>query len=429
MKIGANVVCQTLRVTPTAPRPVSVLRQPDFLKLWTGQSISMLGSSISDLAIPLLAVLTLHATASQMGVLQAVERAPYLFFALVVGAWVDRVRRRQLLIWTDLVRGVLTLAIPLAAFAHLLSIPLLWAVGLVIAMANMVFELAYRAYLPVVAGRAAIVEANSRFQVSASTVSIVGPSAAGLLVQTLTAPIAILVDAVTFFVSSGSLLLVRKAEPRAEATGRRRIANEVREGIEFLLRHPILRLFVITTGLFNLFAMFSSTLRILYVVRDLHLTPTQIGFVLGVGAPGALVGAALASRTHQRFGVGPTLVISGVLLRLGLIATPAALGPRALVIAILIAGGFCFGMGMNLSNIAQQSYRQVITPDRLQGRVQAANLMVVFGIAPVGALLAGVLGETIGLRPTLWLGVIGTVFAFLVLLASPVVHVRHPEPT
>jgi len=384
----------------------------------------LLGSGISSLAVPLLAVMTLHATAAEMGVLQATGRLPYLALALPAGVWVDRARRRQLLIGTDIVRAVLTLALPIAAFVRILSMPLLWTVALMLSTASMVFELAYRAYLPTLVGRHFVVEANSRLSASRSTTSIVGPVVGGLLVQTLTAPIAILVDALSFVVSSTSLLLIRASEAPLVDSPRRRLSSEVRDGVGYLLGHPTLRVFLLTSGLLNFFLMFPTTLGVLFMIRELHFSPAEIGIVGGIAAPGGVVGALAANRVHKRLDTGRTLLLSQFILLAGLVALPVAAGSTLEEMAILVAGGLATAFGLSVTNIVSYSYRQAVIPDRLQGRVLAANLTMTFGVMPAGSILAGIVGQTVALRPALWIGVGGSAVAFVILAISPLREIR-----
>jgi MFS family permease len=386
--------------------------RPEFAKLLAGQTVSLLGSSVSDLAIPLLAIITLHATAPQMGVLSAASRLPYLLFGLFIGAWVDRLRRRPILISADLVRGSLTLLIPIAAWAGALRMEALWLVALLLATATVSFDVAYRAFLPSLVARDHLVEANSRLQVSASSTSIV--------VQTLDAPLAVLADAVSFFASAASLGLIGTKETPVAATDRRHILAEIWEGLRWLLAHPVMRLLTLTTGIFNIFAWFLFVLWVLYMVTDLHLAPAQIGLVFAIGAPGALLSSALTPRIHRRVGLGRGLIWARVLMQAGLAAIPAAFGPTTVVVGELAFGSFAFGFGLMLSNLLQNSYRQAITPESLQGRANAALLTIVYGVGPIGALLAGWLGATIGVRPTLWLGVVGTTIPLVILVLSPI---------
>jgi MFS family permease len=394
--------------------------RPEFAKLLAGQTISLLGSTVSDLAIPMLAILALQATAPQMGILSAASRLPYLLFGLFVGAWVDRLRRRPILISADLVRGVLTLLIPIGAWAGALRMEVLWFIAFLLTIATVFFDVAYRAFLPTLVARDRLVEANSRLQASASTTSIVGPGLAGLLVQTLGATLAVLADAVSFFASALSLALIRVKETPAPATDRRNIVAEIWEGLRWLLAHPVMRLLTLMTAIFNVFAWFVFVLWILYMVRDLHLLPAQIGLIFALGAPGALLGSALAPRINRTLGLGRGFVLARVMMQAGLAAIPAALGPTILLMGELACGSFVFGFGVTLSNLLQNSYRQAITPEHLQGRANAALLTIVYGVGPIGALLAGWLGITLGVRPTLWVGVAGTTIPLVMLVLSPI---------
>jgi MFS family permease len=227
-------------------------------------------------------------------------------------------------------------------------------------------------------------------------------------------------DAVSFFASALSLGLIRAKENPVLATGRRHIVAEIWDGLRWLLAHPVMRLLTLMTAIFNLFAWLVFVLWILYMVRELHLSPAQIGLIFALGAPGALLSSVLAPRINRFLGLGRGFVLARVMMQAGLAVIPAAFGPMILLVGALACGSFVFGFGVMLSNLLQNSYRQAITPEKLQGRANAALLTIVYGVGPIGALLAGWLGDTLGLRPTLWLGVAGTTIPLVMLVLSPI---------
>src|SRR5512133_2672970 len=272
-------------------------RNPDFIKLWTGQTISTLGSHITNGGLPLLAVITLKASPFQMGLLQAVGSAPVLLFSLVAGVWVDRLRRRPILIAADLGRALILATIPLAAVLGWLTI---WHIYFVIALTGILtvlFNTAYRAYLPALVEQEHIVEGNSKLALSDSAAEVVGPGLTGVLVQTITAPIAILFDALSFVVSAVSLLFIRKGELPPNLAGERQsVLQEAREGVRAVMREPILLALTATDATMSFFGNFIGVLYALYAIRVLHLSPAAIGLTIGVGGASSLIGALLAER-------------------------------------------------------------------------------------------------------------------------------------
>jgi MFS family permease len=417
------------RLDEPTTRATSLWRHANFLRLWAGQTISQFGSQITLLALPLTAALTLHATPAEMGILSATETAPFLLVGLFAGVWVDRLRRRPILLVADCARGVLLLAIPLAALLDALTIGLLYAVAFLVGILTVFFDVAYQSFLPALVGRAQLVEGNSKLEVSRSAAQIAGPGIAGGLVQLITAPMAIVVDATSFLVSALFLAFVRAPEavpaPRA---AHETVWKAIGEGLHVVVRNPLLRAIAGSTATSNLGGNIAQAVFILYITRPLGLGAGVIGLVYATGSVGFLGGALVAGRLARRFGLGPAIVISIAVSAVGALLIPVAQRPAVFAVPLLIAAQFISGGCGTIYNINQVSLRQAITPDHLLGRMNATMRFIVWGTLPVGALIGGVLGGIIGLRPTLIVGVIIQSGAFLWVFFSPVRALRE-QPT
>jgi MFS family permease len=401
-----------------------LLRHPDFLKLWTGQSVSLFGSQVTRLALPFTAILTLHATPAQMGILGAVQLAPFLLLGLFVGVWVDRLHRRPILIAADIGRALLLSAIPVMALTHTLRIEYMFLVGFMLGTLELFFDVAYMSFLPSLIERQQLVDGNSMLQMSDSVAQVAGPGLGGALVQVLTAPLAILVDALTFLVSAISIVAIGAREEAVQADERRNVWSELREGLRLVIGNPLLRAIGGCTATLNLFANALFTVYMLYCTGTLGLKPAVIGAIFAVGGLSTVAGTLLASRAAARFGVGPMLIASPFVIGLASLLIPLAGGPPLVAILLLIAAQVLFGIGRPIFDINQLSLRQAITPARLQGRVNASMLFIIWGVIPIGSLLGGLLGTTIGLRPTLTVGAIGMSLAFIWVLFSPIRGLR-----
>ncbi len=405
-------------------------RHPDFLKLWVGQTISRFGSQVSELALPLTAVLVLQATPSEMGVLAAAERAPFLLIGLFAGVWVDRVRRRPVLVAGDFGRGLLLLSIPLAALLGALRMEQLYVVGLLVGVLTVFFDVAYQSYLPSLVRREHLVEGNSKLEVTSSSSAIFGPGVAGALVQLVTAPLAILVDAVSFLLSAASLLLIRQPEPQPMPKDQRRtVWTEIGEGLGVVVGNPVLRSIAGCTSTFNLFNSLGWAVFVLFATRELGLEPGLLGVVLGIGSVGFLAGALLAQPAARHLGLGPAIVGSSFASGAGAFLIPLAGSLAPLAIPLLVASQLLSGLGTPVYNVNQVSLRQTITPDHLQGRMNASMRFLVWGTMPIGSLLGGWLGDLVGLQATLVVAAAGQALAVLWVLLSPVRRLREqPEP-
>ena len=407
-------------------------RHRSFLKLWSAETVSQFGTQVSQLAIPLTAVLVLDASAFQVAALGTVEFLPFILFTLPAGVWVDRLPRRPILIAGDFGRAALLASIPVAYVLDALTLGQLYVVGFLVGICTVFFDVAYQSYLPALVEREHIIEGNSKLEISRSSAQIAGPGFGGLLVQAFTAPYAILADAASFLGSGWFILRIRKHEerltPPSKAQEKTSLWTELKEGLRFVLGNPNLRAQAGCTATSNFFSQFAFAIIIVFLVRELGLSPGVIGISISLGSIGALVAAITATRISGRFGIGPTTIGSGLLW------TPAtlliALAPVGNVaIPFLVAGQLALGFAIVVYNIVQVSYRQAICPPRLQGRMNAVMRFIVWGTIPLGALTAGALANTIGLRETMVIGAIGEGLAILWIVLSPQRHLREmPEP-
>jgi MFS family permease len=403
----------------------SLRRHPDFVKLWSGETVSQIGSQISLLAIPLIAVTVLHATTFQVGALSAVEMAPFLLVSLFAGVWVDRIRRRPVLIVTDLGRAAALATLPIASAFGWLSLAQLYAVALVTGTLTVFFDVAYMAYLPSLIDRQQLIEGNSKLQASESAAAIIGPGLAGWLIGLVGAARAVLVDAASFVVSAVAVLWIRKREPDlaprpapADAEERRGMKAEIGEGLRYVIGNAYLRSVAGCTSTFNLFSAITNALIIVFAVRTLHLTAGRIGLILSLASVGYLAGALIAGRTAKRLGVGRAILAGAVVAGIGPFLIPLA--HHATAIPLLVVSYLITMIGNPIYNINQVSLRQAITPDRLQGRMNATMRFLVWGTMPLGALIGGVLGSSLGLRGALWVAAVGQASAIAWIVFSPV---------
>lgn len=396
-------------------------RHPDFLKLWAGETISLLGSQITLLALPLTAVLALHANAVQMGLLSAVQMSPFLLVGLFAGVWVDRLRRRPVLIAADIGRFVLLLVIPAAARLGMLHMEELYLIAFLVGTLTVFFDVAYQSFLPTLVGRESLVEGNSKLEVSESGARVAGPSLAGTLVGLVTAPLAIAADALSFLVSALFLGWIHnsEAEPTAAEPGQG-LWRQIGEGLGFVLGQPLLRAITATTTTGNLFQSMVTAIFVLYATRNLGIGPGLLGLIYGGGNIGFLLGAFFVGHIAARIGVGTTLAGAVLLMGLAVLLIPLASGPLFAVVAVLIAARAVLGFGSTLYNVNQVSLRQAITPDRLQGRMNASVRFMTWGVMPLGSLAGGALGTVLGLRATLLIAALGGLLAVLWLWFSPV---------
>ncbi|HEX6183410.1 MAG TPA: MFS transporter [Pyrinomonadaceae bacterium] len=408
--------------------PDGLWRNADFVKLWLGMNVSFAGTQVASLAYPLTAVLVLQAGSAEMGWLRATGTAAAFLCGPFAGVVVDRVRRRPVLILTDLGTALLAASIPTAFFLGALGMGQLYLVQFLAGALSIFSEVALMAYLPALVRRDQLVRANSQVQASSAAVSIAGPGLAGLLVQALSAPVAVIFDAVSFVLSAVCMALIRAPEPSgddaAAPTHRRGVWAEIGEGLRFVYGHATLRPLAEGIALHFLFVNVIYTLLVLYAVRELGVEPAPLGVVFAALGPGFLVGALLAPRAARRFGPGRVMTYAPLLTVAGLSLVPLAGGSQAASVAMLSAAHFLTACGIQLHGVNLVSLRQAVTPHRLQGRMTASFRYVNLLGACLGSLAAGALAERIGIRATLAVGVCGLLLPFLRLFFSPVRHLE-----
>lgn len=411
----------------------SLLRHPDFLKLWTAESVSVFGSSITQLAIPLIAAAIPGITPFEFGLLTTIEFLPFIFLSLPAGVWVDRLRRRPILIAADLGRALVLLSIPVAFALNALTIWQLYVVGFLHGCLTVFFDVAYQSYLPSIVERDQLVEGNSKLEITRSASQILGPGAAGLLIGLLKAPFAIILDALSFLWSAGFLFWIRRPEPpiaphdEAVHGPKPSMRQEIVVGLRYVTGHQWLRSIAATTGTSNFFGNVFGAILVLYLVRERGMSAQAIGFAFSIGALGVLAAALTTNAVTRRLGVGRMLVLTSIGFSLS--GLPVAFAPDALIFWGLALFTFLGGYAGVAWNINQVSLRQAITPPRMQGKMNATMRFIVWGTMPVGSVLGAALGSLIGLHPTILVGAIGGMVAFIpVTLSSARRIVTMPEP-
>jgi MFS family permease len=408
-------------------RPRGALwRHGDFLRLWSGEAISAFGTQISTLALPFIAVTILRTSAARVAALVTLEYLPVALFSLPAGVWVDRLRRRPILIACSCGRALVLMAIPLCYWADALSIWVLYVVGFLVGAMTIFFDIAYQSYLPSLVEREHLPEANAKLNTTQSSSLVGGPAIAGLLIAAITAPYAVCVDAASFVLSAVSVMRIRTREAfEPQPTEGRSIRREVAEGLRFVLTHPYLRPILIGGAVSNFFTNGLFAIFVVYLVRTLGLSAAQIGAAFAIGNVGGVIGAVLARRMSARVGIGPAIVGGMAVANVGWLLIPLA--PRSLAMPLTSVALFLFGAGSLVAVIAFVSLSQAVTPDELFGRMAASRRFALLGVIPLGALLAGALASTSGLHAAIWVCAIGSSLAFLPLLLSSVRSIRTLE--
>lgn len=415
----------------SAPASISAGSSPlgrDFGRFWVAQGASSVGAQISELAVPMLAVLVLHASAGEAGLLGAARWLPFLLLALPLGVLVDRSRRRRILITSDLARAAVTVVVVGLAFAGALTLPVLVALVGVLGAFTVAFEVAYQSFLPTVAGREQLERANGRLQATVAATEIGGPGLAGLLIQGLSATWALAAHAVTYVVSAAALLRIRTPEASPTPSGRSAMA-ELREGLAFVRRDGYLVALLGFSAIYNLFAQWIMVLFTLHAVRELGLQAGHLGLVFGLGAIGAVIGAAAAPTSVRRFGAGPVLVACAAAECVALAALPflPAEWSAPGLVAALVTVFAVNGAGTSLSSVVAVTLRQLRTPDHLLGRVNATMRWISYGVVAIGAAAGGLVGEAVGTRWAMAIGCAGVLLTVIWVLASPLRRIRDPR--
>ena len=406
-----------------------LLREREFRSFWLGQTISVFGDQITALAVPIVAVLVLHADPAQMGVLTAIGLLPHLLFSLPAGVWLDRVtRRRRLMILTDIARAAALALIPIAFVTDTLSIQLLFAVTFAVGALSVVFDISWLTLFSAVARREQYVQANSLLSGSRSVSFVGGPAIAGVLIELLKAPLTILLDALSFLGSAFFLSRITAPEPPIDHDPGS-IRTQLTSGLSFITHDPIIRGTILSVGTVNFFNFCFAALFILYATTDLGVEPGILGLALGAGAVGGVIGAVVAARVGRRLGIGKAYLLGLVLFPAPLILVPIASGPMEFVLPLLFASEFGAGLGVMILDINAGAMLQARVPDRIRGRAGGAFRFINMGIRPIGATVGGILGATFGVRETLFVVTIAQLAGVLWLIGSPILRLREmPEP-
>lgn len=402
-----------------------LIGQPGFRRLWFGQTVSAFGSQVTILALPLTAVLVLHASTFQVGLLTTAGFAPFLLIGLPAGAWVDRVRRKPVMIVADTVRMLVLASIPVAYALGVLTLAQLYAVTFIHGTAAVFFDVAYFSLVPGLVGSEHVAEANGKLQTSQSAAEVSGPAAAGALIGLVGAPVTFAADAASFAVSALSLLAIRDKEPKPERLGRRHLRAEIAEGLRFVTRHPVLRMTTGCSATANLFVSAFLSLAVVFLVRQVHAGPGVIGVLMSLGAVGGLAGALCSGALARWFGSARIIWLSLV------VSSPFALlipltfpGPG---LACFAVGDTAITFGATVYTVHQAALRQLLTPERLLGRMNATIRTITWAMIPLGGLLGGTLGTWLGNRAALWACTAGICLAPVWLLTSPLLRVRDTE--
>jgi MFS family permease len=400
-------------------------RNPDFVKLWAAETVSTFGSLISRTALPFTAILVLDAGPAEIAVLGVADIGPAIVAGLFAGVWVDRLPRRPIMIAADLGRAALLLSIPLAYALDGLRIEQLYVVAFLTGILTMFFDVAYVSYLPSLVRKEELLEGNSKLAASASVAEVGAFSASGWLVQLLSGPAAVLIDAATFLVSAVFVGSIRKPEPPpAPAALRESMAREAAAGARTIVSHPVLRTLAGTGIMEAFFLRMYGTVVLLFMTRELGFGTGVLGLIFAVGGISSLVGALVAGRAIQRLGMGIALPLGLALMGVSMLFVPLAQGATVLAATLLIAQQVVGDGAFTVYDIGQISVRQTITPERLMGRVTAGMRLSTMGAVLAGALMGGLLGETVGLRGTLVIAASGVLLAALWLAVSPVRGLR-----
>jgi hypothetical protein len=400
-------------------------RHPDFLRLWGAQIASAFGSRITRTALPILAILTLQATPTEVVILSALGVAPGLVVGLFAGGRIDRTAKRPLLIGADLVRGLLILTIPAAAWLGVLSMPQLYAVAAAVGAATTLFQLADNSFLPTLVGKDLLLEGNARLEATDAIAEAAGPGLAGVLVQALTAPVAMLLDALSYGGSALLLSRIRVTEAPTQAGGAEAsVLGDIRLGFRTCLTHPLVGPALLADSLMYFFGGFFLALYMLLALETLGLSPAAVGLIIGVGGVGAFLGALVASPLARLAGTGPAMVLSLAVGQAANLLIPLSLGAGAWAVPFLVLQQLLGDAFLGAYLVHSISLRQRVLPAEVLGRANATFHVMTGLLLPAGALLSGPLVGALGMATTVWIGACGGLLAALVLLASPLPRLR-----
>ncbi len=411
-----------MTTSDASAKRTSLFRHRDFRFLWMGDTVSVFGVQFVGFAMPLLAVQVLHADEFQMGVLGALETLAFLLIGLPAGAWVDRWRKKRIIVIGDLSRAALLLTIPIAFLGGVLSMWQLYAVAFAVGCITVFFDVANQSYLPELVEGEQISEGNAKLQASQATAAVAGPAMASGLVRVIGAPFAIGVTAACMALSSLFVSRIRHTESAVSALDRPPLVGQIREGLAFVLSHPLLRRIVMCTGIGNFANSAAGALYVIFALRTLGLTEVTLGMLMSVSAAGGLAGAVSADRLSRLVGEGRALPLSASLIGVAAFAWPLAYYLPTL--PTLLAGGFVLGFAVVVYNVVQVSFRQRLCPKPLLGRMNASIRFLVWGPMPIGAFIGGILGRELGILPALWLFAGVALLASVPVLFSPLIRMR-----
>ena len=409
--------------SPIAPKG-SLWRDRNFLTMWSGQAFSQFGAQLTELAVPVLAVIVLGASEFEVGVLTAAGVAAFLEVGLPAGAWIDRMRKRHVMIWADGVRAVALAALPTLWALGLLEMWHLYTVALIVGVATVFFDVSYQSLIPSLVRPNQIAEANGKLESTHQLAGIAGPAAGGWLIAALSAPLAIVGTVFTYIASFIALLLTRDHEQPRDVADRAPIMHEIAEGLRWVFGNPLLRRIVGTTGVSNLFSTISFTMLPIFLLRELGLSPASMGIIFALGAIGGLLGAIATPHIVRWIGEAPAIPVSAIAFSVIALVLPVAAMIPSIAFPLLVAQGFVSSFTVLLYNITQVTFRQRITPPRLLGRMNASVRFVVWGVMPIAALVSGVLGANFGVITTMWIGAIGQLLSAAFVVIGPFWRMR-----
>lgn len=402
-----------------APSRRSLWHDRNFLTMWSGHALSQAGAQITELALPVVAVLLLHASEAEVGILGAAAMAAFLVVGLPAGAWIDRMRKRHVMIAADAVRALALLALPVLWAVGALEMWHLYVVALAMGVATVFFDVSYQSIVPSLVRSDQIAEANGKFESTQQLAGLAGPAAGGWLIGILSAPLAMLATVATYIASLIALMFTRDNEVLRPKTEHAPLRTEIAEGLRWVFGNTLLRRIVATTTLSNLTWTLTSTLLPIFYLRTLGFSVETMGLLLSVSALGGFLGAIATPRIVARLGEARTIPISAIGFTVALLPLPLAASlPTPAALALLLIQGWFSGFAVLVFNITQVTFRQRITPARLLGRMNASIRFCVWGVMPISALLAGWLGTWIGVVPTLWIGAVGSALSALPLVFS-----------
>lgn len=402
----------------------SLWRNGPFLRMWTGQTASSVGTQLGGLAIPVLAVSVLQATEFEVGLLSAVQTAAFLLIGLPAGAWVDRWLKRRVMLFADLSRAVVLASVPILFFAGILSIWQLVVIGAIVGVASVFFDVAYQSYLPVLVEPAKLGEGNSKLETTGQLARIAGPALSGALLAVVRPAVLVGIDALTFLFSFVALSTIRDREVAKPVAERKKLVIEIAEGMSFVVNEPLLRRIVLTTSTTNLFGVLAMTMIPILVLRQLDISPVIYGIGISLGAIGGLLGAMFSARIARLIGEGTAIPVAGVVsgIAIGGMALMAVFPEAA--IPLFVVSEFLYSFAVLVYNIAQVTFRQRICPPQLLGRMNASIRFVVWGVLPIGGLASGLLSTAIGIESTIIIGAVGSILACAFVVFSPLLGMR-----